>query len=188
MERTLVGLLLVGAIAAGGATALAAPAAEPEGAAPGKATVGEVSVAGAAFTDDTGDEDCRVARGAYAYIAADPEAVDEDCDLVAGIQLPDEAQLLALRCSLYDSYAANVFEAYLIRVELATGAPQIVFRTAGTVDSGIVQLVGDGTPEPATARVDNAKFAYYLAAAFSYSDFTTAGNEMRVYGCTVAYR
>lgn len=188
MQRTVAGLFLVGAIAAGGAAALVSPAMAAEGAAPGKAKVGEVSVAGAAFVEDTGSEDCRVGRGSYAYILADPEAVDQDCDLVAGIQLPDGAELRSLRCSVYDNYAVNGMELYLVRVELTSGVPQIVFRTAGTVDSGIPQVVGDGAAEPGTANVDNAKFAYYVAAGYSYTDFTTAGNELRVYGCSASYR
>ena len=152
------------------------------------AASGQASVGAAAFTDDTGDPHCRVGKGFYAYVAADPEATDVDCDLVAGIQLPDGVQLRSLRCGLYDSQASNVLQAHLIRVELATGEPQVVFTTAGTVDSGLVQMVGAAAPAPGTADVDNANFAYYLAAAFSYTDFTATGNELRVYGCTVSYK
>ena len=175
--------------AAMAACAVAAPGATAMGAEPAaKAAVGRASVGAAAFTDDTGDPHCRVGKGFYAYIAADPEANDVDCDLVAGIQLPDGVQLRSLRCSLYDSQASNVLQAHLIRVELASGEPQAVFTTAGTVDSGLVQVVGDATAEPGTADVDNGKFAYYLAAAFSYTDFTATGNELRVYGCSVSYK
>jgi len=180
------GGLFVAALAACGIAALGAPAMGAEPAA--KAAAGQASVGAAAFSDDTGDPHCRVAKGFYAYVAADPEATDVDCDLVAGIQLPDGVQLRSLRCGLYDSQASNVLQAHLVRVELASGEPQVVFTTAGTVDSGLVQMVGDAAPAPGTADVDNAKFAYYLAAAFSYTDFSATGNELRVYGCTVSYK
>ena len=178
MRRTLPLLILAGALSAGAVTA-SAESDKPRG---------SVSVGGAAFLDDTGDEDCRVGRAAYSFFLADAEAGDEDCDLVAGIQLPDGADLKSMRCGLFDSSAAGGMEAYLVRVELATGEPEYVFVTAGTVDSGIVQLLGDDAAEAGTGRVDNAKFAYYLAAAFSGTDFTAVGNDMRVYGCTVSYR
>ena len=178
MRRTLPLLILAGAMAGGPAAAIA----EPDKA------KGAVSVPGAAFSDDTGDPDCRVGRAAYAYFLADPDATDRDCDLVAGIQLPDGADLTSMSCALFDASTAGGMEAYLLRVELATGEPEYVFVTAGTVDSGIVQLVADGGAEEGTARVDNGKFAYYLAAAFSGTDFTGIGNDMRVYGCTVSYK
>jgi hypothetical protein len=181
MKSVVAGLVLVMGTAVG--VAQAAPQAVP-----GKASAGEVSVAGAAFTDDTGDEDCRVGKGAYAYIAADPDAADEDCDLVAGIQLPDGALMRSLRCSVYDNWIPNALQVQLVRVELASGELEDVFVTSGTVDSGLPQMVSDATAEPFTDRVDNAKFAYYLAAAFSYTDFTASGNELRVYGCTVAHK
>ena len=77
-------------------------------------------------------------------------------------------------------------EGHLTRVDLQTGEPQSVFTTAGTVDSGL-QVVADGTPTVGRNIVNNRSFAYYLAAAFSYGDFTTIGNDMRVYGCSVSY-
>ena len=178
MRRTLPLLVLAGTLAIGAGPATA----EPEKA------KGAVSVPGAAFGDDTGDENCRVGRAAYAFYVADADAGAQDCDLVAGIQLPDGADLTSMRCGLFDSSTAGGMEAYLVRVELATGLPEYVFVTAGTIDSGIVQLVGDGAAEEGTGRVDNAKFAYYLAAAFSGTDFTAIGNDMRVYGCTVSYK
>jgi hypothetical protein len=172
--------LVVGMIAAAGVTVLAAPSNAHERASKKR---GQVSVGAAAFTDDSGDEDCRVAKAAYAFYLADPEAGDADCDLVAGIQLPHRAELTSLTCSLYDGQLANAIEAHLVRVDLATGESVSVFTTAGTVDSGL-QLVGDSAPEPGTSLVDNGSYAYYVAAAFSYSDF---GSELRVYGCTVSY-
>jgi hypothetical protein len=154
----------------------------------GRAPTREVSVAAAAFDDDTGEEHCRVAKGPYAYLRADEEAADLDCDLVAPIALPDRARLVSLTCSLYDAEAANAIEAHLVRVDLATGAIASVFVTPGTVDSGSIQVLSDTTPAPGTGTVDNARFAYYVAAAFSYTDFTQTGNAMRVYGCSIGYR
>ena len=178
MRPSLPLLILAGTMAAGAAPVTAEPD-KPRG---------SVSVPGAAFADDTGAEDCRVGRAAYAFYQADADAYDVDCDLVAGIQLPDGADLTSMRCGLFDSSAASGMEAYLVRVELATGEPEYVFVTAGTVDSAIVQFLGDDAAQTGTSRVDNAKFAYYLAAAFSGTDFTGIGNDMRVYGCTVSYR
>ena len=146
------------------------------------------SVAGAAFTDDLGDEDCRVIKGPFATYREDAEASDEDCDLVAGIQLPDAASLTAMTCSFIDSHPENALEGYLQRVDLATGESETVFATAGTtVDSGSIQSVADNAPEPGTGVVDNGRYAYYVAAAFSGTDFTNVGTLMRVYGCTVSY-
>ena len=48
-----------------------------------------------------------------------------------------------------------------------------------------MQTLTDATPSDGTSRVDNARYAYYLAAAFSYTDFSTTGTDMRVYGCTI---
>jgi hypothetical protein len=169
--------------------ALAAAGAAPtEGADDVRVATREVSVAAPAFGDDTGDENCRVARGPYAYVRADDEAADVDCDLVAPVALPDRAKLVSFTCSLYDAEPANAIEAHLVRVDLATGATTSVFVTPGTADSGLIQVLSDAAPTPATERVENARFAYYVAAAFSYTDFTTTGNAMRVYGCRVAYR
>jgi hypothetical protein len=147
-----------------------------------------VSVAGPAFADDTGDENCRVARGPYAYLRADEDAGDVDCDLVAPVSLPDRAKLVGLTCSLYDAEAANAIEAHLLRVDQTTGDTTSVFVTPGTVDSGSIQVLSDDTPAPDADHVDNGRFAYYVAAAFSYTDFTQTGNAMRVYGCRVSYR
>ena len=153
-----------------------------------RAPTREVSVAAPAFSDDTGDENCRVGKGPYAYVRADEDAADVDCDLVAPVPLPDRARLSSLTCSLYDAEAANAIEAHLLRVDLANGATTSVFVTPGTVDSGSIQVLSDATATPGTDRVDNARFAYYVAAAFSYTDFTQTGNAMRVYGCSVSYR
>lgn len=147
---------------------------------------GVVSVAGAAFSDDSGEPACRVAKGPFASYRPDPEASDVDCDLVAGIHLPEGAELSSLRCSLYDNDITNAIEAHLVRVELASGDLDTVFTTPGTADGGL-QMVTDATAEPFTRRVANGKYAYYLAAAFGRTDFSTVGVEMRVYGCTVAY-
>ena len=164
-----------------GVMATAALVTESTSAADGFKKKGEVSVAGAAFTDDSGDEACRVAKAAYAFYP-NADANGADCDLVAGIQLPDGAEVRSVSCTLYDN-APNAIQVHLVRVDLATGDPESVFVSAGTVDVGL-QQVGDGTAEAGTAVVDNADYAYYLAAAFSQSDF---GGELRVYGCTVAY-
>ncbi len=174
---------LVAALAWAGAASTAG--AEAEG---GRASTREVSVAAPAFGDDTGDENCRVARGPYAYLRADEEASDVDCDLVAPVAIPDRSQLVSLTCSLYDAEASNAMEAHLVRVDLVNGETTSVFVTPGTVDSGLIQVLSDPTPAPGTNGVDNARFAYYVAAAFSYTDFSTTGNAMRVYGCSVAYR
>jgi hypothetical protein len=153
-----------------------------------RAPAHEVSVAAPAFADDTGDENCRVARGPYAYVRADEDAADVDCDLVAPVSLPDRARLSSLTCSLYDAEAANAIEAHLARVDQTTGDTTSVFVTPGTVDSGLIQVLTDATAAPGTDHVDNARFTYYVAAAFSYTDFTQTGNAMRVYGCSVRFR
>lgn len=176
-----------GLVAVCGVMAASATRAEEESLVPG-AAFQDASVPSAAFDDDTGEPGCRVSKGLYAYYRADPEAADLDCDLVAPIQLPDRAWLGSLTCSLYDAEAANVMEAHLVRVKLATGEPASVFTTPGTVDSGSVQVLSDDTATPGARRVDNRRFAYYVAAAFSYTDFTQTGNHMRVYGCSVSYR
>jgi hypothetical protein len=181
MERARVFALVVAACG------LVAPTGGAEEAA-GRAPRQEVSVPSAAFADDTGSEHCRVSRGLYAYYRADAEAVDEDCDLVAAAILPDRARLLSLSCSLYDAEAGNAMEAYLVRVDRTTGALEPVFATPGTIDSGSIQQLSDASPALGTARVDNGRYAYYVTAAFSQTDFTTTGNAMRVYGCSVAVR
>ena len=73
-------------------------------------------------------------------------------------------------------------------MDLTNGDTTSVFVTPGTVDSGSIQVLSDATAAPGTDRVDNARFAYYVAAAFSYTDFTQTGNAMRVYGCSVRFR
>lgn len=143
-------------------------------------------MAGAAFSDDSGESACRVAKGLFASYRPDPQASDVDCDLVAGLHLPDGAELTSLRCSLYDNDTTNAIQAQLVRVELASGDLATVFTAPGTEDGGL-QVVGDDTAEPLTSHVANGKYAYYVAAAFSGTDFSTVGIEMRVYGCTVAY-
>jgi hypothetical protein len=185
MKRTLLGTLVGSTLAVSALTALTVGSSVSEAKPPKKS--GAVSVAGAAFTDDSGDARCRVAKGAFASYVADAEAGDVDCDLVAGIQLPDAAELTTLTCSVYDGHLANVMEVYLLRVDLATGEPDYVFVTSGTVDSGTVQLVGDGAAEADTSIVDNGHYAYYVAAAFAHNDFSSIGTDMRVYGCTVGF-
>lgn len=154
----------------------------------GRAPLRDVSVPSAAFGDDTGEVHCRVSKGAYAYYRPDAGAFDADCDLVAAIQLPDRARLASLTCSLYDAEPANAMEAHLVRVDLATGDLSSVFLTPGTADNGAIQVLSDVTAAPGTALVDNARYAYYVAAAFSYTNFTETGNGMRVYGCRVSFR
>jgi hypothetical protein len=184
MKRS--GLAVCGLVAALGVTGAAT---ESESQTPEfRAPTREVSVAAAAFADDTGDENCRVARGIYAYVRADEDAADIDCDLVAPVSLPDRTRLSSLTCSLYDAEVANAMEAHLVRVDLTTGDLTSVFVTPGTVDSGSIQVLSDTTATPGTDQVDNARFAYYVAAAFSYTDFTQTGNAMRVYGCSVSFR
>jgi len=145
-----------------------------------------VSVAAPAFTDDLGSEGCRVAKGHFAFYRPDAEGLGEDCDLVAGIQLPHDSELSSINCTVYDDYAANAIEMYLVRVDLETGDPEVVFQTSGTIDSGLVQHLDDADgAEAGTELVDNWRYAYYVTAAFPYTDFTTVGTGLRVYGCSV---
>jgi hypothetical protein len=148
---------------------------------------GFVSIPAAAFTDDSGSPHCRVAKGPFATYVADPAALTDDCDLVAGIQLPDLVKLRGISCTVVDSVFDNAIEVYLNRVSLVTGELESVFTSSGSVDSGALQYLGDSVPTPGTDFVDNANYAYYVTAAFSYTDFSSAGSNFRVYGCTVQY-
>lgn len=164
--------------------AVLAPVAAPEAHA---AKRGSVSVSAAAFTDDSGDEDCRVAKAAFAVYRSDPDAVAEDCDLTAPISLPDGADLSSLECTVVDGHLQNAITAHLVRVSLASGDPDTVFVTNGSGAGGAIEILRDELATAGTGRVDNAAYAYYLAAAFSGTDFTDAGLALRVYGCTVAF-
>ena len=182
MKKTVprvVGGLLVLASAATALTVLTQPSE-----AKGKAKT-IVSVGAAAFTDDLGSEGCRVAKGHYAFYRPDPDGSGEDCDLVAGVQLPHEKTLSTISCTAYDESATNVMEVYLVRVDLDTGDPEVVFQTNGTIDSGSVQHLEDDGPEADTETVDNWKYAYYVATSFAYTDFTEVGNGLRMYGCSI---
>jgi hypothetical protein len=148
---------------------------------------GSVSVPAAAFSDDTGDEDCRVATAAFAIYRSDPEAGAEDCDMKAPIALPDGADLVSLDCTVSDGHTQNAMTGHLVRVNLVTGVPESVFVTNGSGSSGAIEILGDGLPAPGTSTVDDAAYAYYIAIAFSGTDFTNAGLLLRVYGCTVAF-
>lgn len=183
MKKTWLRVAGVATIALSALTALTVLADTSE--AKGKAKTW-VSVGAAAFTDDLGSEGCRVAKGHFAIYRPDAEGLDQDCDLVAGIQLPHGAELSTISCTVYDGYPGNGMEAYLLRVDLETGDPEIVFHTSGTIDSGLVQHIEDGAPEAGTQAVDNWSYAYYLATSFSYDDFTDIGTHMRVYGCSVS--
>jgi hypothetical protein len=145
----------------------------------------EISVPAAAFDNDNGSASCRVAKAHFAYFMADPGAGAEDCDLIAPIALPDGRTLSSITCTLSDASPLNTLQGQLIRVDLLTGLPTTVFTTPGTVDSGSLQQLGDTTPTAGTAIVDNGRYAYYVTGAYSWTDFTTTGNALRVYGCRV---
>lgn len=115
-------------------------------------------------------------------------AAGADCDLVAGIQLPHGVALSSFSCTVYDDYSGGNLTGILGRVKLATGGTETVYTTPASVNSTTVQRLSVTTPEIVGANVvDNSEYAYYIDVDFSQSDFSTAGNSQRLYGCTLSY-
>lgn len=157
---------------------------------------GAISVSAHAF-DDEGVEisasACRLQKNTivtqpYAYFTAHAGAA-AGCDAVAGIQLPHGATVTNLTCHLYDNDGTNQgIEARLRQVSYATGQAISVLNTPATMDSAAgVQAVSDASPTVGTEVVDNNAYAYHIAAIFGNMDFTTVGDNARIYGCVVSY-
>lgn len=156
---------------------------------------GAISVSAHAFDDEGQQLDpatCRLQKtgtSSYAFFAAHPGATGSACDAVAGIELPHGATLTNLTCHFYDNDGTgNGIQGRLRRVGFATGTSDIVLDTSVTTDSAAgVQVVSDASPAAGMDVVDNNAYTYSIAAILGPMDFTTVGNNARIYGCVVSY-
>ncbi len=160
---------------------------------------GALSVSSKAFTDENhgfiAGAGCiwsKIANGQYGYYNLVPAGTAGNilCDAVAPVQIPDGVTITALTCVFLDNYPSNQLTGKFNRINLTTGINEIIFSTAGSVDSTSIQTLTDTTTTtPGQNIINNSTFAYSIAVDFSAtgSAFETLGSDGGVYGCTISY-
>ena len=148
------------------------------------------SVAGVAFIQQNDDDTslnggCKLNRStlsSYAHYTG-----GNNCDAFAPITFPQGALLTRLSCTVVDNSANNgvALIGRLYRMNLETGADDIVFTTAASTDSANVQIVTDVSA--VNNLVDNNTYAYFLSTDWGTTDLSGVGANLRLYGCSVQY-
>lgn len=151
---------------------------------------GAVSVAAQAFRNESDAQVCdwtSLQGSGYGYFETSSSATGS-CDVVTGIALPDGVTLTGMSCTLLDNTPATSMDGRLYRTNLTTGASEVVYDTASTIDDAGIQVLSVNLANnPGAELVNNALYVYSLTVNYSAGDFTGIGDAGRVYGCSVTY-
>lgn len=146
---------------------------------------GAVSVAGLAFTDESGGAaGCQTERNTEVYFRF--AGAGGNCDAMAPIQLPQGDTVTSLSCTILDNNAAGAAQiaVQLRRIAFSNGVASTIFTTPNSVDSVSVAQYADATATAGTAVIDNNTYSYALKADFGTP---VPGASMRLYGCKVTH-
>ncbi len=121
--------------------------------------------------------------GAYTYFVNNGSA---NCDAIAPLNLPHNAELDSVACKVYDNSVSNSLQVKLYRVPLTgTGSTQDeIFSSNVSATSGAPQQITGSLSDPAATLVENNDYAYHLQMIWEQ---TALGSNYRIYGCSVGY-
>jgi hypothetical protein len=157
---------------------------------------GAASISGVAFRNENSDTDqetqCQLKHtSTYSYYRAVAGADSASCDAFADIRLPHGRTLTGLSCTVYDDTGTSGIRIKfnLIRVSLSEETDSKLFETPRSTGVDQREQLSDTTIDnPANGIVDNKAFTYKIYANFSTNDFSSIGDNGRLYGCSVSYR
>lgn len=142
---------------------------------------GVIAVAGVAFHSLPSQANCLSSATVTGYFYF---SSGSGCGAIAPIQLPHNATLLSMDCSVFDNHGftnANIL-LRLNRVDLTNSADLAIFETYASSNSADVQTISDAIPS--VELVDNTRYAYWLSAKFGADP---GGGDVGLYGCTIYY-
>jgi hypothetical protein len=151
---------------------------------------GAVSVSSLAMTSAT-PKNCVIAKlfnpgGGAAYAYFETTSTQYNCQMSAGIQLPDKATITGLSCALFDLDGTEYWPIVrLVRQSNDASHADIVASSPALFDSTSVQVVhADFVYYPA---VDNGQYSYSLVLTSNGVNAMTASSKLRLYSCAVNY-
>jgi len=105
----------------------------------------------------------------------------------APLQLPDQARIVGMRCSIRDPDPTGYVQIVLVRKDLAgtisTGGDVVVFAGTFPATNDTNFSMYSGTASPDVAIVDDANYTYYLDVRMI--DVTVTGNGVTFRGCSI---
>ena len=151
---------------------------------------GAVAVTAHAFrTSTTGDTTCQF-KSDWDSPTGYLETGDfNDCQIVAGIQIPDGATVTSLSCDVFDNTDFATMTANLIRHNTSSTFIDRIFITSDSEATGRQIIENQTLNVPDSDLINNSENAYRLAITF----FNIGGSvsnraDLSLYSCKVSYQ
>ncbi len=121
------------------------------------------------------------------YVSFGTASTWNSCDMVSGIQLPDQAMPMALHCRVWDNNGtADSPTVKLYRADNTGSASELMYETPMVTDVAGVQYVTSST-NLTNGVIDNSIYNYYMLFDAGGIDTISVGTDLRFYNCSVDY-